>query len=904
VERIERLRRQLLHGSSGPLSSFAVLVVIAGLSLSLAQEALASEPDTIEGVVTSAVSTAPIQGVEVCTGRYIGQQSCVSTKANGTYTVPAPPVSLPVEFNAPAGSGFVSHTYYKGVYLLSEAAELTVPVGGTLSGIDAELQPEGRIEGVVTNASTKAPVDGVEVCASPLAAWPEVLTCENTNFSGVYEIPGLAPVQYKVKFDPAGLNYLPETPQLEYTQYPTITAGKTTANVDVALTEGAQIEGQVKSAASGLALTGEQVCASGFGPSLATKCANTDPQGHYVINGLETSSYHVFFSDQRPYVGQSYDEGRTVRLTQGETLAGVNASLLTGTTISGVVTSASTGEPMNEVEACVDERVGEEVSGYCTEPNEAGEYALTGIPTSTDMVEFRPRSNIYEYETQYWNHVGVSTEATELHTTTGEAITGIDAALTARYGAISGRVLSAPGGERISLAEVCATNMNGGRTRCAETNLKGEYEIAFLPGGSYIVKFSTPHQRPGYRSQFYDDKSSEGEAVGVAVGAGTTTQSIDAELVPEPVVEEREGTGTGSRIGGIVSSRSDLQPIAGAEVCAYDSAEDEVEEGLFGQCATTGTNGEYSLTGLAGGEYLVEFYSPPAGGLDYVTQYYDDVESFEQATLVRVGPETDDLGVNAQMREGGRISGRVTGASTAVPLADVLVCALTPSEAVDCAVTGENGEYAMAGVPVGSYAVGFEAGEEYEVQYYENETSFSAAKQVTVKAGGSTSGIDAAMQAAGRAAPPPVKSPPQQAGGNPAPGGTVATPKAGVAASATTVLPASPAVAAGTSRVVISGKGAIVRVSCSEATCRGTVELTSQVLDRDHGRLNSSRHRQTIVLARGTFRLAKGESARIVLHLTVAGRRRLAGARPRRLSARLMLSVEGGRAIVKSVTVS
>ena len=116
------------------------MLAATALSLGFAQSALAGEPDTIEGTVTSAVTKDPIQGVEVCAGQYVGQQECVHTKADGTYVVIARPVPLRVEFSAPPDSGFVAHTYYDGTYLTSEATELTVPVGETLTGIDAELR--------------------------------------------------------------------------------------------------------------------------------------------------------------------------------------------------------------------------------------------------------------------------------------------------------------------------------------------------------------------------------------------------------------------------------------------------------------------------------------------------------------------------------------------------------------------------------------------------------------------------------------------------------------------------------------------------------------------------------------------------------------------------------------------
>ncbi len=881
-------------------SVFASILVVAAFALGGAQSARAG--DTIEGTVTSAATKAPIEGIEVCAGRFVYEQKCATTAANGSYVVPGPPVPVRVEFNAPAGSGFAAHTYYKGVYLFSQATELTVPVGETISGIDAELQREGRIEGVVTNSSTETPVAGMEVCASPSGDSPEAAqpTCVSTDAGGVYEIPGLAPVQYGVKFKPGALNFLPETVLRRYELSATVTAGVTTSNVDIALPEGGQVEGQVTSAATGLPLADAQACAEGDGPSLETKCADTDANGHYLIDGLETSAYRVSFWPGRPYVPYRYDEGKTVSVKRGETLAGVNGSVLTGATISGRVTSANTGAPLREVEVCLDETVGEATSGICVEPDEAGEYTFTGIRTSTDTVMFDPKQGSgYGYELQYWNHVGVSTESTELHVAVGENVTGIDAALDAQYGIIAGRVLGVPGVHALSDARACAENIDTSQWRCANANAQGEYEITALPSGRYRVEFSAPNYVP----ELYDGKLTAAEAEPVAVSAGSTTSGIDAELV--------ERASVASSIGGVVSSASAGQPIAGIEVCAYDVEKEEEE--LFGSCATTDASGKYSISNLPTGEYLVEFSSPSASALDYVTQYYDDTESPQQALVVEVDPGTADIGIDAHLYLGGRIGGRVTSASGG-PLENVLVCALaSANEAVACAVSDRDGEYAIAGVPAGSYVVGFQDGRAYVVQYYDEQTSFPAAQAVTVTVGDTTSGVDAALQPVAPPPPPEPPLPPQPVAPAPqqspladaGPSAPVPVPApAGPSAPLSVPAQVAPVVTAPQAKIVISGSTAALALSCGDAACKGSVELTSRFpAGRDHAGKPTSRGK-TAVLASGSFSLAKGARAVAVLHLTAAGRHRLARAKRHPITVNLVVSVKGGKTIVTAVVVS
>jgi hypothetical protein len=988
----------------------AVLAAIA-LTLVFASSALAVEGGRITGTVTSAASGEPIAGVEVCRDED-AEVSCVTTGSAGEYDLGE--TWGTIEFIAPAGSGYVHRSYFDGKYIAGEAETVYAP-----TTVDARLPAGGTIGGVVTNASTKAPIEGIEVCVSPVAAWPEEPTCVSTDAHGVYEIPGLAPVQYRVKFNPGALNYLPETPQREYKQYPQVLAGSTTANVDVALPEGAQIEGLLKSAATGLPIAGVQACATGFGPALETRCATTDAQGRYSIDGLESSSYYMSFWPKRPYVAQRYQAGKPMWVNQGETLSGVDASLLTGATISGVVRSATGGYPLQAVEVCLSEHVVEEFdgmapkeesSGYCTEPNSAGEYHLDGIATSTDIVQFLPKSNAYDYEEQYWNNAATETEATQLHTTAGENITGINAALVPWHGVIAGRVTSYLGGQGVAGAEVCARTAAGDSwppPDCVHANTQGEYQIS-VPRGSYNVEFANPPQSQLYVPEFYDGKLSEREAAPVTVSDGSTTGGIDAELV--------ERTTPGAIIAGVVSNAASQQPIAGIEVCAYEASE---EEDLFGRCTTTESDGKYSILGLFSGKYTVEFSSPSNSGLNYVAQYYDDATSPGKATTVTLDSETVALSIDAQLSEGGRIAGEVTDASTkaavegigvcafsegaesfgcastdskgeytisalaggeyeveffsppdggldyvaqyydgehkpsaanAVPVVDgsttqnieaalerggriegevttattksamrdVLVCALVSiTESAGCGVTNAHGEYTIPGLAAGSYRVGFDAGKSYVIQYYNDKLSFSGAEGVPVAVDTDTTGIDASMDSVAPTsppspplkdhsseAPPPVFGQPSSPANDP---GTPTPPSESGGEASTPILATakpSPVVTTSSSTLVVSGGAADLHLRCSQAICIGLTELTIQVITQRHDGKKTVSHRETLVLAKGSFSLTEGKNATAVLRLTAAGKRRLAQAKHHPLAAELICTVQGGKTITKAVMAS
>jgi hypothetical protein len=206
-------------------------------------------------------------------------------------------------------------------------------------------------------------------------------------------------------------------------------------------------------------------------------------------------------------------------------------------------------------------------------------------------------------------------------------------------------------------------------------------------------------------------------------------------------------------IEGTVHDAITATGIAGIEVCAYTSGpfeEEGEEEGGAIECSVSTVGGDYSITGLTAGEYIVEFLTPFDGTLDYVTQYYPEAETFEESFPVDVAAGQRISGIDAELSKGGEVEGHVTRALGGAPLAGIEVCALgVISEAMACAETDSGGSYLITGVPTGSFKVGFRStpgsGLNYLTQFYDNETSYEAADPIAVKAEEKQEGINAAM---------------------------------------------------------------------------------------------------------------------------------------------------------------
>jgi hypothetical protein len=186
----------------------AISVAAFSLFASTGSAAAAGE---IKGEVVEAGSSLPIEGVEACAFQLPSYEifACEETDVNGKYAL----VGLPngkyiVEFWA-SYLGFAPQ-FFNGVSSYEDADEITVS-GGAVSGIDAELDEGGAIQGRVTDAATGAGINGAFVCA-----YSRVIegNCAFTNPAGDYAVEGLATGSYGVEFSTESPTY----PTLFYNQ--------------------------------------------------------------------------------------------------------------------------------------------------------------------------------------------------------------------------------------------------------------------------------------------------------------------------------------------------------------------------------------------------------------------------------------------------------------------------------------------------------------------------------------------------------------------------------------------------------------------------------------------------------------------------------------------------------------
>lgn len=969
------------------------------------------EGGEISGRVTSQVNGEAVAGAQACAdGAY-----CAKTDAAGEYTITRlPSHEYTLYFSAPGGL----ETEYLGQYYEEKEWPNVEPVSITapqkVSGIDASLKAYGRITGTVIDKETKQPLQGVNVC---LASG----SCDNTNRAGEYSFSKLSAGTYALDFyggrlnEETGDNYLSQYEADEYIVQEELKARNPQAAhiavtmggravIDDELEEGGRISGTMLEAGTEKP-AGLWPCAEDLStghPESARVCPLSMSGNTYTISQLPPGRYRVVFGASLPayYFTQYYDdkdlrsEAQEVIVESGQTTGRIDAALIANPgpwegAIAGTVTDSSSKAAIAGIEACPLYVGSATAAGGCATTNARGEYLLTGLANGEYEVEFRsPAGGSLDYVHQRY-------EAGKAVTVVWGSITpAIDAQLH-EGGAISGVAQNALTGQPAGGVSVCAYNALGESEACATTDASGSYRLPGLAPGGHTVGFETTHAAGSYFPQYFDEATSASEARGVPVEVGRTTASIDASLFANP------DPGDGA-IEGVVSDASTSAQLAGIEVCAYDLA----SEGLFGECAVSSTGGRYLLGGLAPGEYELEFSSPqngsisylsllyedgrpvtvvadridvgrdarlmaggrltgtvtsaaggrpvqadgacaldeeqeveacapstadgsyaitglPAGsykvafygaGLGFADQYYDEADTLATAKTIALAAGQTVGGIDAQLQVGGSISGVVTSAATGRPLSEVLVCALSAQEAVvECSVSEADGVYRIAGIPPGEWRVGFDAGDAYQVQFYDGVSEFSAARAVTVGVGAAVTGIDAAMLAPSIKPPPPPPvspvqppqaPPPQEPASSPSPTGSTASAGSGVLGSSSAKLPPSPSISLTSSTIDLSGRAVRVGVVCGLLPCSGTVVLTVRIAVAGRSRGKHHTRTQTIVLARGSLSLASGARGSILVDLTQAGARTLAHVRGHSMTATLSIALHGSSPLTRSVRIA
>jgi hypothetical protein len=336
---------------------------------------------------------------------------------------------------------------------VTTGTKVQLKAGATTTGINFALAKgvaagAGRIAGKVTRAGTGEPLALFSVRIYDSTG--HQVNSLYTDFLGNYLSGSLPAGTYYVAAIVGASDYANEL----YSNVPlcpacspttgtpvTVTAGVTTASIDIALDAGGRIEGRVTDASTSAPLAYASVSIYDTGSNLV-KSASVDAAGNYAVNGLVPGTYYALAGAGSAYVKQLFSgipcpacspaTGTPITVTAGGTASGRDFALAAGGRIEGTVTHASEGRPVS-ASVTIYDAAGAIAAGSVQDGS--GFYrSSSGLPSGTYYARAADSAGAYDAEL-YNNRPCNSCDPT-----TGDAVTvaspgattGVDFTLDAR----------------------------------------------------------------------------------------------------------------------------------------------------------------------------------------------------------------------------------------------------------------------------------------------------------------------------------------------------------------------------------------------------------------------------------------------------------------------------------------
>ncbi|MEM9301248.1 MAG: carboxypeptidase regulatory-like domain-containing protein [Pseudomonadota bacterium] len=758
-----------------------LVVVDDGQAITVAVGAAATADFFLErgATISGAVFANPVakgldevEGVVVCAFADDGEPlgACDVTDFDGNYTLPAMPLAVTrvLTETSEAALGLIPEAFGGTVALPADplASDPVDLSGGNQSGIDFVLDPGAIFVGKVRDDETNAVLGGYFFEVYDLAG--NFLTSSEgiprpLDTPG-YRTEGLPPGDYRVVVR-AG----PDLPYLSEVYVDTgtlfcqnlgdcdplagdpisVDIGSNLLNLD--LTRGAQIIGRVDDAvAPGVGIDGAMIEIYDDMNMLVTTAA-ADATGVYGASVLPGT--YFLQSAVAGYRNQVYDgqecatddcgtfppAGTTpdpIVVAEGDT-AEMNDFVLVPTqfTLAGTVSDEDAMVPLAGAEVCLFDDLGVAV-GSCAITDVDGAYAFTELAPADYFVS----ASAAGFDGEVFDDIACAAPCDPVANggtpiTVGVSTPAIDIALGPETFAISGEVgatalvkIDSP----IEGAEVCLFDSVGDPVDvCMVTDPAGAYGFAGLAPGTYFVTATAA----GFVGEVFDDVACDPACDPLAGAAVTLGPDAAVDFVLDPLLFTISGSVTNADVPG---------PVAGAEVCFFDS------DGLqAGACATTDGAGAYDSGDLPAGTYFAR-----ASADGFSDLLFDGVPcasgcDVTAGTVIDIAAAAA-MGVDFALTPGTfGLTGTVTTAAGGAPLPGAEVCLFDNGGGpLDlCATADGGGAYAFAGLSAGTY-LAVAGAEGFSDQLFDGvdcqpDCSFGSGTPLTL--GPSQAGVDFAL---------------------------------------------------------------------------------------------------------------------------------------------------------------
>ena len=498
-------------------------------------------------------------------------------------------------------------------------------VGG--ASTSASSTSAGSISGTVYGQGVpNAPLAGASVSLElPGGSYVQFTT---TAADGSYLFSGLPAAGYVLDFSPAdgqnfGSVWWNSQAGISTATVVAVEGGASVANISPTLPIGGTVSGTVKTPSGPGSFSSVDIIDSS---GKYVSAGFTDSTGAYSVTGIAPGSYTAdFVAPAGSGLVPQWWNGKSSQatadyftVTGGQVTSGIDGSLSSGASVSGVIDGAGTP---NVRLADAQVTAVDSTGGYAgfTQSAADGSYSLTGLTAGSYTVQFSAPIGS-DFGGVWWRDQPSQAAAEYLTVSTGQALTGFDALLPVA-GGLSGTVLAA-GSPNVPLGGVTVgafTPGSLGAVGYATTNADGTYTLPGLAPGSYTVNFLAQYPETN-ATQWWQGGATQSTATPVTVASGATTTGISAVL------------GAGATISGTVSGKSasgSVFPAQNANANLYS------ENGTFISDTYAGNHGDFSISNLAPGSYLLQF-TPQGDTTDFIPQWWKNKPTSANATPITV----------------------------------------------------------------------------------------------------------------------------------------------------------------------------------------------------------------------------------------------------------------------------
>jgi uncharacterized repeat protein (TIGR01451 family) len=624
----------------------------------------------------------------------------------GTYTISGLP---PGNYKVSAEVDNRVVLYFNNKTNLTGANLVSVSGGNTTGGINFVLSVNaGSISGKVTLTDGSTPVPNAAI-AIKTPGGDAVLFSTPTDGNGNYNTQRrLAAGSYLVRVSAPGfpITYFVSATNVALATQVVVGANADTTGINVKLSLAVGgISGTVTSAATGAPLAGIGVsvydaATGGFIQGFTTNNVGRYDTGQALAPGQYKVTANVGGSETIAYSNRfSVATGDPVTVASGTTSTGIDIALPLLGGITGHVRNSSNAPIQNAIIDVRDYASNTFLTSTTTAPD--GSYTISNL---NPLQAYQVRARMANFGLVFFNNKPSAGTADVVTVPAGGNAT-LDFVLGAA-GGITGTVTDAGTGQpiqgvTIDVLDGASTNLsiNNFVDFAVTTAANGTFNTGrVLPPGAY--KLRARKVNSGYIQTFYHTVPngfdlSTAATLPVIAGADTPNANIAMAL--------------GGTITGTIRDRASNQPLSGATVRIRRVA----SSGFFGDFATTtDANGNYTLTGIHTGEWLLT-----AEATGHMFGWYSGdpnnlATDFASSLPIQITGTSTVPNVNLNLPlGGGEIRGRVTRTDSgqAVPPGTVVSIrgpwprssAVSPSNVL----TNEQGDFSISGVPPGRYLI-------------------------------------------------------------------------------------------------------------------------------------------------------------------------------------------------------